>query len=618
MAWHYIEKRIDEVETEVTQRDQFLNEDLDLSDTLVREAVQNSLDAAGDDGVVSVVFRELTNTDESNQAFFKALLEEHLPHAKAAGLDTDNADFGTPKAIVIEDFGTTGLTGPVDRWGDTHFSDFWRRHGKSHKSGTSRGRHGLGKLVFSCSSKLGTFFGSTVRSGNDGPYLMGQCVLNLRNVGGINYKPHGFYSDILETGDERGLQIPLKNTDFVGEFHRQFQLKRENKPGLSIAIPFPIEDLSVPKMIEIGIINYFFPILTGQLELKFNDVEVNAATLRSLVEQYAKDGIHDADARFSFIKAASLQMKNDACFEIKDTQWGSDGKLSEAIFEQSDLETLREKFKDGEIVGLKLPIQISHKTKGRLVSHLHVFVQRPEGLSKGEDFYVRNGLAVPKERRFGDRKSLGALVANETEVAGFLGDAENAAHSCWSGVAEKLKKNYRNSENTLRAIRYSLIQFHDLLAQAVEEEDEEALLDVLWVEAEKAKAGVKNKSDKQPTSSNDNIPKSKPRPFRIDQSTGGFALRPTAFTKDHLPVTCIITAAYDRLRGDPFGKHSKFDFDFTSKGNVVLSLDKVELQDIGKNWIKVEINEPDFSLEIDGFDPNRDLVVKAEIGANKS
>ena len=50
MKWHFVPQPQNLVETEVTQRDQFRNDEVDLSDTIVREAVQNSLDAAiGDD-----------------------------------------------------------------------------------------------------------------------------------------------------------------------------------------------------------------------------------------------------------------------------------------------------------------------------------------------------------------------------------------------------------------------------------------------------------------------------------------------------------------------------------------------------------------------------------------
>lgn len=48
MKWHFTPYPADLVETEVTQRDQFNNDDVDLAETIVREAAQNSLsDSSG-------------------------------------------------------------------------------------------------------------------------------------------------------------------------------------------------------------------------------------------------------------------------------------------------------------------------------------------------------------------------------------------------------------------------------------------------------------------------------------------------------------------------------------------------------------------------------------------
>jgi hypothetical protein len=43
-----------------------------------------------------------------------------------------------PDCLVIEDFGTTGLTGSVDSNDEDNFSDFWRRVGRSHKAGNTK------------------------------------------------------------------------------------------------------------------------------------------------------------------------------------------------------------------------------------------------------------------------------------------------------------------------------------------------------------------------------------------------------------------------------------------------------------------------------------------------
>lgn len=154
MKWQFEEFPKSLVETEVTQRDQFRNDDVDLADTLVRETVQNSLDARAGKGqsgqeAVKVRFAFLDGDRAPDLEYIEELFDqEYRDHAEAAGIELGSIDFGHPRAIVIEDFGTNGLLGNPLEKGDDDFSDFWRRHGISHKSGERRGRWGLGKLVF--------------------------------------------------------------------------------------------------------------------------------------------------------------------------------------------------------------------------------------------------------------------------------------------------------------------------------------------------------------------------------------------------------------------------------------------------------------------------------------
>ena len=46
MTWRFYRQPASMVEQDITQRDQFSNDDVSLSETIIRESVQNSLDAA--------------------------------------------------------------------------------------------------------------------------------------------------------------------------------------------------------------------------------------------------------------------------------------------------------------------------------------------------------------------------------------------------------------------------------------------------------------------------------------------------------------------------------------------------------------------------------------------
>ena len=381
MKWHFSPQLKDQVETEVTQRDQFNNDDVDLSETIVREAVQNSLDAAVDDSeCVTVTFRWQNKDDGLSPAFFSSLFEGQLPHAEAAGIDVNTIDLKKPGALIIEDFGTTGLTGSVEEKDDNHFSDFWRRHGKSHKSGKSRGRWGLGKLVYSASSQIGVFFGVTRRD-DDRLYLMGQTVLNLRKVDGRLYPPHGFFADVDGQEDDlfSRITVPVRDEQLTEQFIECFSLNRRDGPGLSVIIPFPDATFNVPAMIKVAIENYFYPLTTGQLILKFDDIEINGDNIFQLAKEYARDTFPQLDILFEFIREIDQAERTGASRNLAlKPSWMDDRKLDDDDFDPKTLEKIRARFSSGEMVSLWLPVTVKPKNGPDVSSGFSVYIKRPE------------------------------------------------------------------------------------------------------------------------------------------------------------------------------------------------------------------------------------------------
>lgn len=593
------------VESEVTQRDQFKSDELDLSEAFVREPIQNSLDAAVA-RQVRVRFAWRDKTSGLNPAFFYRLFENYLPHARAAGIEVDSIDFQNPTALVVEDFGTCGLTGAVDRKDDGNFSDFWRRHGRSHKTGSHRGRWGLGKLVFSTASSLGAFFGMTVRKGETRPLLMGQSVLNFHEVDGETYPPHAFFAAIKEDphGDRnKELPVPLTDQGLIEEFRSNLGLQRTTEPGLSIVVPFPTTGLDRNLMVAEAILNYFFPILTGQLVVDFDGEMLEAETLRELFQRYGKNRIADADALFQFVEGIR-DFNPKALLQMADS-WADRGKLTEEPLTADQLALLRESFRKGELIGVNMPIDIKKKDGTSSKTGFALYLKRPEGIQKGRDLYVRGGITVPGEAKFHERKSLGALVATDDAISEFLGDAENPAHTKWNGQAEKLQAKYKYPAQTLRHIRNSLVELHDLIVQAIEEEDERALLQFFWA------PGLGPRKRKETPPGPENIPKPKPQPVRIDFTRGGFAILPTKHLAGRaLPLECSVEAAYDLLSGNPFRRYDPLDFDFQRKGDVNITVDNVTVKSASRNRIDFTIDAPNFRLDVTGFDPNRDVVVR--------
>jgi hypothetical protein len=614
MKWHFSPQLADQVETEITQRDQFNNDEVNISETIVREAVQNSLDAATDDeGVVSITFKWLDSSTGIDPSYFKRLFEGQVDHARKADLKIDALNFEVPRALVIEDFGTSGLTGSINTKDDSHFCDFWRRHGKSHKTGKSRGRWGLGKLVYSATSQIGAFFGVTSRAGDEAQYLMGQTVLNLRTVDGRQYPPHAFFADVEGDDPYTRITVPIKDEVIVEDFCQNFSIDRTGAPGLSVVIPFPDPSISKERMIGVAIGNYFYPLITGKLKLKFDELNINAENVRDLAKVYAHDRFDQIDILFDFIEEI-YRAEQHHLLQLR-SSWLEDKKLDESDFEPEDLEAMREKFERGQLVGVELPVTI-RKKGGDEESKFSCYIKRPADLEKGLDMYVRGGLTLPAEVKFGGRRALGAMIAEDEAVCAFLGDAENAAHTRWISNTEKLRRGYRNNQHTallVAVIRRSVVELYDLLAQVTEEKDEDALLDFFWFEEPESEKPKRTKKKKDPKPVREIVVSNKPI-YRISQIKEGFHIDSTEdFSEENLPREVKIEAAYDVGSGNPFKKYSPHDFKVGKGGSIKLGATKgTQVISSKENKWVLEINSLPFKLTATGFDENRDLKISVK------
>jgi hypothetical protein len=91
---------------------------------------------------------------------------------------------------------------------------------------------------------------------------------------------------------------------------------------------------------------------------------------------------------------------------------------------------------------------------------------------------------------------------------------------------------------------------------------------------------------------------------------GGFSIRP-ADPGAQVPFQLSIRAAYDIRKGHPLKKYHEADFAF---GEPPLRFEGrgAEVVNAEQNRVLVNIQDQDFRLDVIGFDPDRDIYVKAE------
>jgi hypothetical protein len=512
---------------------------------------------------------------------------------------------GAPRILLIEDFGTTGLLGAIDQKDDRPFSDFWRRIGKSHKSGKQGGRRGLGKLVFSGISRARTFFGLTVRSDDPSrtPVLMGQAVLAThRDEQGRDVDAHGFFC---QPRPSDRFQLPEINPTLVGHFARATGMSRTNESGLSIAVPFVREDIQPKDLIQQLVRNYYFPILMGQLESQIDDVKVEATSFDALAKAYGGSQFENGKL-ISFIRdIRSAIDRNAPDLSLAE---GALGNLEAALSDEQVI-ALRSRYTAGELVHVRMNVRLRHRRDGEVKSHFDVFMRATDG--DGQALVVRGAITLPQEAsQFRARRAFGALIAQDAGITEFLGDAENPAHTKWNGNAEKLTLEWVNPATRLREIRQSLNALAIILTQAQEKIEPDALIDVLSIPAPagRAQPAPRPVPDPRPFPP---LPQTK-RKFLITQRTGGFTLASTAaLNETDLPLEIRVAAAYDIVRGDPFRKHDPLDFNLQEPDGPKIASVGAAVRVEDSNKLTVLVESANFSVAVTGFDVNRDLVVRA-------
>lgn len=594
-----------EMERPPTQRDQFDNDDVELVDALVRESIQNSLDANDDEqsNVVRVCFNIKQLSGEKLGRVLEFLRAEQLNfHLSAVGLPPldEPVNFSV---LTVEDFGTTGLLGSWDGLDQEPFCDFWRRMGLSHKKGQALGRWGLGKLVFSSSSRARVFLGLTVRSNDGEELLMGQTVLTHHTLSdGTRLDSHAFYA---VRGPE-DFQLPERSAEALAEFKELFALQRTDESGLSIVVPALRDNITLDRIAQGVLRNYFFPILFGRLEVQVGDLVINEASFAQMAEKL--DAEHFSGGHLAaFIQ--EMKATRNSGFEppiVLPSDWS---KKEMDVVLGGRLESLRQQFNEGAMVMVRAPVLMKRKNGDEFPSFIDAFLKR--GSSDHQALFVRHAIVLNAEHKyFRARKVFGALIADDNAVSEFLGDAENPAHTGWSASAEKVTGKWRSAGERLRDIRQLLKKLHNVLVSAVETLDKDALVSVFSLPTEEgSKQAVPKGNEARPPK----VPviESRPRSYRLSHLPGGFKLQDGTITEEDLPITIRVRAAYDVLRGNPFRKHIAADFDFTKKGIVIENLG-AEVSAASAGSLLVEVKKSRFVVNVTGFDANRDLIIDAE------
>lgn len=591
-----------------------------LSDAVIREAIQNSLDAGIPGQQVRIVIT-FPSPDQKLRADtaerYLHGLRDHL-EAKSSGL-ANGVDFERPMDfLLIEDFGTRGLAGDIrddgnqDETGTKNdFYYFWRNIGRAVEGTTTRGRWGLGKTVFQAASRINSFFGLTIRHDETRRLLMGQSVLKIHRVNGQRYAPYGYYGRF-----EDDFALPVEDPEHIDQFCSDFSISRVHQPGLSVLIPYPDEEIEIESVIRSVIDQYFFPILSGDLAVTIaggtNRQDLDEKNLFTYIEGTDWPDRKALIRRLEFAKWCLAQTEADLV-QLKEPPEGKAPKWDEALFESGQMTPLRHRFDSGERLAFRMPLWVESRKKGIEHSHFKLFLERDALIDRGEDYFIRDGITVTgvSSQR---QKGMRVIVAvSDKPLSKLLGDSENPAHTEWQERSPKFKNRYNLGPACLRYVKNSPREVIRILSMPAEGRDTKLLRDLFYVDLD---PGAEMKSDRK-------IPKDGAGAGRTDGSgappcalprlllsrvKSGFrlSLHPEAKT---YPRTIDMEMAYDVRQGNPFRLYKPYDFDL-EKTPIKIEGVALTYRIVKPNGLKVTTEQSSFQLTITGFDLNRDLKIK--------
>ena len=312
-----------------TAEDNFAQEERTSVDILVRECIQNPLDARVNSESVKVHFQWRTLNTGASTFVDDLLTGDFRMQQVSAGMAKVSDIPATVDVLVIEDFGTIGLRGCYDNstieGDEENWNAFWFREGEGAKPSKANGGAGQGKLTMYVASQIRTVAALTTRTSDGKRLLFGSCRFRRNYViGKDRYAREARWGT---TGDPNELAMPVQDGLVLDKYENELEIKRGANPGTTFLIPMPDPTIT-QDAITVAVINeFYFPVLRGTLTVYVDKQEISSATISELATKFA-GGLRLAAPYRAFLDEIAKQHLNDEPIATFDERWGNDSKLS--------------------------------------------------------------------------------------------------------------------------------------------------------------------------------------------------------------------------------------------------------------------------------------------------
>ncbi len=611
--WYFNKFRPNDTVNDPIQR-AFFSQELvggNPAESLVREAIQNSLDARrsrSEAVTVSFTLRSGIRVHQLRCSTLTTRLAEHLGAAES-GLDP-GLNLGAPmRCIAIEDFGTTGLVGDPAQWNPISaelnpFLLFFRALGRSGKRGESRGRWGVGKFVFPLVSQANTWFGLTVPTDDHAPSLMGRTIIRTHAVGGETWHPDGYWGT--REGPEE-LVVPIGPADAEFDAFRQdFHLKRDREAGFSVMVPWLRSDITGSAVREAVLREYFLPILRGELAVTIDDDGVRSVVTAQTVADEARALADRSVSDHVELAIEIMTMPDSRIIETLPADLLGSPIWDDGLLTEEQRAQLAASLSAGEAIAVRVPVTVRPRNGEGRKSHFDVFIKESDSAGSSVPLLIRQGVIISEAKLKRVEGHAVLVVADDEPLATLVGDAESPSHT--QLLHEELTNKYVKGKMCLTLVREAPRGvLRAIASESVS--DDPFLLSALFPINEQGDGAVDRPVRKRGRKSVKPIiqVKSPPR-YRVYKISGGFTVRgiPEAIA---IPDQLLVACAYEVRRGNPLKKYQPWDFSLADS-SISIEADGLDVAERSDNQLRIVPRDAGFSLTVTGFDPNRNLFVR--------
>lgn len=616
--WHFLTKRPGDTARNPVTGEYFDEEAIELpAQALVREAIQNSLDAHSSTDPIRVRFYVSGQAHPLTANRANSWFKDAWPHFKSpdSGLRSAqvSAQPGDCAFIVVEDFGTKGLEGDpaasdlgIGTAERNHFYAFFRAEGISENIG-GRGKWGVGKTVYPRSSFINTCFGFTIRNSDRKNLLMGRTILRYHHIGQERFVPDGYWGL-----NDSGFVSPVAGPATLDKFRRDFCISRSNESGLSVVVPYADPELTTAAIFEAVVREYFYPIIAGRLSV---DIEgpgageklrtLNGNNLLASMASRGNDLSGDLSAVVKLATWAHALPESDRSTLAPRTEEQAPDWTGTALPEL-EAESIVARFQRGEKLAFRIPLKVPSTGGDWSTSYFDIYIQQDLAGKGYPPVFIREGIIISKaaERRVRGHKLLTLVIIDDKPLATLLANAETPAHTQWSHQTQNFRGRYLHGTAFIKFVRSAPRQLAELLSASQQQRDNLTLSE--FFPRPPIQAGLDEPTKRRPNTPTGPRPPVQPQPVTVERLAGGFCVR-RGNTSVPLPNGLSITVAYDRSRGNPLAKYDKADFDLELLSK---NLTGVRNSRCANNQMLVQLTEEDFEIVVTGFDANRDIFVQ--------